>query len=77
MEPPLLQAKQSQLPQPFFIGGVLQSFDHVCGLSAFSIIIQDYFFSKNYQRSEPTDFLAMPASGPANHFGHPPGEIPG
>ena len=27
-EPSLLQAKQAQLPQPFFIGEVFQPFDH-------------------------------------------------
>ena len=31
-KPSLLQAKQAQLPQPFFIGEVLQPFHHLCGL---------------------------------------------
>ena len=31
LEPSLLQAKQAQIPQPFFTGEVLQPSDHLCG----------------------------------------------
>ena len=30
-EPSFLQAKQAKLPQPLFIGEVLQPTDHLCG----------------------------------------------
>ena len=30
-EPSLLHTKQAQLPQPFFLGEVLQPSDHLCG----------------------------------------------